>query len=84
MEYTSPAHKNLIPVEGYIMQGPVADRGAITKEMGEAKLEESIKAAKALIAEGKAHERMPLEYLPESFHDTPMSVFRWNALGAAE
>lgn len=83
MEYTSPAHKDLTPVDAYILQGPVADRGAILLEMGD-KLDESIKVAKELIAAGRGHERMPLEHMPASFHDTPISVYRWNALGAEE
>ena len=84
MEYTSPAHKSLAPVDAYILQGPVSDRGAITLEMGNKQLEESVKAAKDLLASSKGHERMPLEYMPASFHDTPISVYRWNALAAAE
>lgn len=84
MEYTSPAHKDVSPVEGYILQGPVSDRGALGLEMGEAKLEESVKVAKGLISSGKGHERMPLEYLSDSMQDTPISVFRWHALCAIE
>lgn len=84
MEYTSPKHKAVEPVEAYILQGPVSDRGAITMEMGEVTLEESIKVAKDIILSGKGHERMPLEYLPASMQDTPISVFRWHALCAVE
>ena len=70
-------------MDAYILQGPVADRGAILLEMGD-KLDESIKVAKDLIAAGRGHERMPLEHMPASFRDTPISVYRWNALGAEE
>lgn len=73
----------MTPVDAYILQGPVSDRGAITLEMGD-KLEESIKAAKDLLASGRGQERMPLEHMPASFHDIPISVSRWHALGAAE
>ncbi|RYO99624.1 hypothetical protein DL764_006765 [Monosporascus ibericus] len=76
MEYTDPAHDGLSPVEGYILQGPVSDRGAISMEMGESKLDESIDAAKNIIATGKGYGRMPLEHLPASFQGTPISVFR--------
>ncbi|RYP79230.1 hypothetical protein DL771_000208 [Monosporascus sp. 5C6A] len=84
MEYTDPAHDGLSPVEGYILQGPVSDRGAISMEIGESNLDESIKAAKNIIASGKGYGRMPLEHLPASFQGTPISVFRWYALGAAD
>lgn len=84
MEYTSPAHKDVSPVEGYILQGPVSDRGALATEMGETKLEESVKAAKYIIASDRGHERMPLEHLSASMRDTPISVFRWHALCAIE
>ncbi len=84
MEYTSPAHKALNTVEAYILQGPVSDRGAITMEMEETKLEESLEIAKKMIANDKGHERMPVESLPASFRGTPISAFRWRALGAAE
>lgn len=83
MEYTSPAHK-ASPVDGYILQGPVSDRGALTKEMGESKLEESVRVAKDIIASGKSHERMPLDYVSESMRDTPISAFRWHSLCATE
>lgn len=84
MEYTSPEYKGASPVEGYILQGPVSDRGALAKEMGESKLEESVRAAKDIITSGKSHERMPLDYLPDSMQDTPISAFRWHALAATE
>ncbi|KAI0115194.1 DUF1749-domain-containing protein [Daldinia grandis] len=83
MEYTSPSH-DAAPVEGYILQAPVSDRGAIASEMGEFKLEESLKVAKQLITSGRGHERMVPENLSSSFHDTPISASRWYALGAAD
>ncbi|KAI1335134.1 hypothetical protein F5Y15DRAFT_398977 [Xylariaceae sp. FL0016] len=83
MEYTSPAH-TLAPVEAYILQAPACDRDALITEMGGDKTDASVKAAKGLIAAGKAHDRMPLEHLPPSFQDTPISAWRWNALAAAD
>ncbi|CAJ2506233.1 Uu.00g003630.m01.CDS01 [Anthostomella pinea] len=83
MEYTSPDH-NAAPVDGYILQAPVCDRDALTEEMGEARLEESLKAARDLFAAGKGHERMPLEHLPASFAKTPISAWRWYALAAID
>ncbi|KAI1501262.1 hypothetical protein F5X99DRAFT_207507 [Biscogniauxia marginata] len=83
MEYTSPSHA-AEPVEGYILQAPACDRDSILLEMGEAKLDESIKAAKDLIEAGKGHERMPLQKLPDSFQGTPISAWRWYALGATD
>ncbi|KAI8964116.1 DUF1749-domain-containing protein [Daldinia sp. FL1419] len=83
MEYTSPSH-NAAPVEGYILQAPVSDRGAIASEMGQSKLDESIEIAKQLITSGRGHERMLPEKTSPSFHDTPISASRWYALGAAD
>ncbi|KAI0024974.1 hypothetical protein F4780DRAFT_486986 [Xylariomycetidae sp. FL0641] len=83
MEYTSPAHK-LEPVEGLILQAPACDRDALLMEMDHARLDQSIKTAKDLIAAGKGHERMPLEHLPPSFQGTPISAWRWNALSAPD
>ncbi|KAI1460621.1 DUF1749-domain-containing protein [Annulohypoxylon moriforme] len=83
MEYTSPAH-DAAPVEGYILQAPVSDRGAVSMEIGESKLDEGLKIAKELINSGKGHERMKPEHLPPSFVTTPISAWRWYALGATD
>ncbi|KAI1808028.1 DUF1749-domain-containing protein [Daldinia bambusicola] len=83
MEYTAPAH-HAPPVEGYILQAPVSDRGAISSEMGGFELDKSLKIAKELIASGRGHERMLPENLSKSFHDTPISASRWYALGAVD
>ncbi|OTB06827.1 hypothetical protein M426DRAFT_9258 [Hypoxylon sp. CI-4A] len=81
MEYTSPSH-GAAPVEGYILQAPVADRGAIEIEMGKSKLEEGLKAAKEFISSGKGKEPLGSQYLPASF--PPISAERWYALGAVD
>ncbi|KAI1485282.1 hypothetical protein F5X96DRAFT_660653 [Biscogniauxia mediterranea] len=83
MEYTSPSHETE-PVEGYILQAPACDRDSIILEMGESRLDESLGVAKGLINTGKAHERMPLDHLPDSFQNTPISAWRWYALGAPD
>ncbi|KAI1376787.1 DUF1749-domain-containing protein [Hypoxylon crocopeplum] len=83
MEYTSPSH-GVAPVEGYILQAPVSDRGAIALEMGESKLDEGLKVAKELIASGRGHERMLPQQISPSFHSTPISAERWYALGATD
>ncbi|KAL7626396.1 hypothetical protein AAE478_003168 [Parahypoxylon ruwenzoriense] len=83
MEYTSPSHE-LAPVEGYILQAPVSDRGAAAQEIGEQKLDDGLGVAKELISSGRGHERMPREHLPASFYNTPISASRWYALGANE
>ncbi|KAI1102250.1 hypothetical protein F4804DRAFT_313717, partial [Jackrogersella minutella] len=83
MEYTSPSH-DLAPVEGYILQAPVCDRGAMSLEIGESKLDEGLRVAKELIASGRGHERMLPKNLPPSFSTTPISASRWYALGATE
>ncbi|KAI3337099.1 dolichol-phosphate mannosyltransferase [Xylariaceae sp. AK1471] len=83
MEYTAPVH-NAPPVDGYILQAPACDADAFALEMGQDQLEESIKAAKKLIDDGKGHERMTLTKLPEFMRDTPISAWRWYALGAPD
>ncbi|KAI2615441.1 DUF1749-domain-containing protein [Hypoxylon sp. NC1633] len=83
MEYTSPSH-DAAPVDGYILQAPVSDRGAVALEMGESELDEGLKAAKDLIISGRGHERMPREHLSPSFQNTPISASRWYALGASD
>ncbi|KAI2464182.1 DUF1749-domain-containing protein [Annulohypoxylon bovei var. microspora] len=83
MEYTSLSY-DAAPVEGYILQAPVSDRGAVSMEIGESKLDEGLQVAKGLIDSGKGHERMIPEHLPPSFHTTPISASRWYALGATD
>ncbi|KAI5928754.1 hypothetical protein F4810DRAFT_645181 [Camillea tinctor] len=83
MEYTSPDH-TAAPVEGYILQAPACDRDSILLEMGESKLDQSIRVAKNLIDTGKELDRMPLAYLPDSFLNVPISAWRWYALGATD
>lgn len=83
MEYTAPAH-GAPAVDGYILQAPVYDGDAFGLEMGPSQLEESIQTAKKLIDAGKGHERMTLSKLPEFMQDTPISAWRWYALGAQE
>ncbi|KAI8634628.1 dolichol-phosphate mannosyltransferase [Xylariaceae sp. FL1651] len=83
MEYTSPVH-DVAPVEGYILQAPVCDADAIALEMGHDRLEASITAAKQFIDAGKGQERLPLYHLPNSMQDTPVSAWRWYALGAPD
>ncbi|KAI1417732.1 DUF1749-domain-containing protein [Hypoxylon sp. FL1857] len=83
MEYTSPSY-NVEAVEGYILQAPVSDRGAVSMEIGESKLDEGLKVAKQLITSGRGHERMSPAHLPPSFHSTPISASRWYALGATD
>ncbi|KAI0128478.1 hypothetical protein BJ170DRAFT_682269 [Xylariales sp. AK1849] len=84
MEYTSPKYSDLADVDALILQAPVADRGAMELTMGIVALEESVKAAKDLVASGKGHERMPLQYIPKPFYDTPISASRWYALTASD
>ncbi|KAI0887503.1 DUF1749-domain-containing protein [Annulohypoxylon maeteangense] len=83
MEYTSPSH-DAAPVEGYILQAPVSDRGAVSMEIGVSKLDESLKIAKELIDSGRGYERMVPEHLPPSFLTIPISAWRWYALGATD
>jgi hypothetical protein len=83
MEYTSPVYRDNTPVDGFILQAPVADRGALGEEMGEQALDESVKVAKDMIASGRGWERMPLEHVAPTF-DTPISATRWYALAATE
>ncbi|KAI1769057.1 DUF1749-domain-containing protein [Hypoxylon sp. FL1150] len=83
MEYTSPTH-HAEPVEGYILQAPVADRIALAEEMGEAGLNDGLKIAKELIASGKGYEWMRPENLSPSYRGTPISAARWYALGAVD
>ncbi|KAI0180134.1 DUF1749-domain-containing protein [Hypoxylon sp. FL1284] len=84
MEYTSPSHK-LEPVEAYILQAPVADRGALAQDMGsEAALDEGLKVAKELIVSGRGHERLRPEHIAPAFRSTPISAARWYALAAAD
>jgi hypothetical protein len=83
MEYTSPAH-DAPPVDGYILQAPACDSDAFALEMGEDRLKESVEEAKRLIDAGKGHQRMTLTQLPAFMRDTPISAWRWYALGAAE
>ncbi|KAI5868135.1 DUF1749-domain-containing protein [Durotheca rogersii] len=83
MEYTSPSH-SLAPVEGYILQAPVCDRGAVAQEVGEQVLDDSLWIAKELIASGRGYQRMSPDDLPVSFRNTPISASRWYALGAVD
>ncbi|KAI1213087.1 DUF1749-domain-containing protein [Annulohypoxylon truncatum] len=83
MEYTSPAH-SAAPVDGYILQAPVCDRGAVSLEMDESSLDASLRIAKALIEDGRGHECMIPENLPPSFSGTPISARRWYALTATD
>ncbi|KAI1330515.1 dolichol-phosphate mannosyltransferase [Xylariaceae sp. FL0255] len=83
MEYTDPAHE-AAPVDGYILQAPACDADALAIDIGKEKLDASIRAAKELIDSGKKHERMPADHLPHFFQDTPISAWRWYALGAPD
>ncbi|KAI0382943.1 DUF1749-domain-containing protein [Hypomontagnella monticulosa] len=83
MEYTSPSY-DVAPVDGFILQAPVSDRGAMALEMGESRLDEGLKISKELIASGRGHERMLPEHMTPSFRNTPISVSRWYALGASD
>jgi hypothetical protein len=83
MEYTSPSYSNNTPVDGIILQAPVADREALGMDMGQDALDESVKEAKNMIASGKGFDRMPVDHVPDEF-DTPISASRWYALTAPE
>ncbi|ORY69982.1 dolichol-phosphate mannosyltransferase [Pseudomassariella vexata] len=83
MEYASPSYANA-SVNGFILQAPVSDRGAIKMIWTEEELEKSLELAKSMVAAGKGHERMPREQLPSAYYDTPMSAFRYYALCAVD
>ncbi|KAI1432333.1 hypothetical protein GGR50DRAFT_613471 [Xylaria sp. CBS 124048] len=83
MEYAAPAH-DVPNVDGYILQAPACDRDAFALDMGREKLDKSLEVAKQLIDAGRRDERMPMALLPETMQDTPMSVWRWYALGASD
>ncbi|KAI1823045.1 hypothetical protein F4861DRAFT_350032 [Xylaria intraflava] len=84
MEYTSPAHADVPRVDGYILQAPACDRDAFALEMGHDQLHKSLEAAKKLIYAGKPNERMAVALLPKSMQGTPISAWRWYALGAPD
>ncbi|KAI0902151.1 DUF1749-domain-containing protein [Annulohypoxylon nitens] len=74
-------------VDGYILQAPVCDRGALSIEMGGESLDKSLAVAKSLITsdEGdKGEERISPNWLPFSFRTTPISARRWYSLGATD
>ncbi|KAI1096553.1 DUF1749-domain-containing protein [Rostrohypoxylon terebratum] len=74
----------LAPVEGYILQAPVCDRGALSIEMGAESLDKSLALAKTLIMSGEGEKRISAESLPDSFKTTPISARRWYSLGAID
>ncbi|KAK9414210.1 hypothetical protein SUNI508_02309 [Seiridium unicorne] len=82
MEYNSPSYPETPAVDGFVLQAPVADRGAIEIELGRKGIDESVKVAKNLIDSGKGHERMPKELIPDFF--PPISAQRWYALAAVD
>ncbi|KAK6819478.1 hypothetical protein PG987_015961 [Apiospora arundinis] len=84
MEYVSPAYSDLPPVDGFILQAPACDRGALLMGMGAEKLEQSVQTARGLIAAGKGHERMPTDVVPAGVFDVPISADRWYSLSAKD
>ncbi|KAH6654423.1 hypothetical protein BKA67DRAFT_691444 [Truncatella angustata] len=82
MEYTSPAYKNTPTVDAFILQAPVADRGALELDLGLEALDKSVSIAKGLSEKGRGHERMPKELIPDWF--SPISAQRWYALAAPD
>ncbi len=69
-------------VDGFILQGPVSDREAITPTMEKKALDESVAYAAQLLAEGRGDEIMPREKLPGEFRGSPVSAYRWHSLAA--
>lgn len=77
MEYTRYSKYNNEPVDGFILQGPISDREALTMAMPDP--QPSLDVAAKMIADGKADEIMPKEQMP-SFLDSPISAYRFQSL----
>jgi hypothetical protein len=73
---------NLMPINGYILQGPVSDRestAALLKKQNR-DYEASLAYATRLVEEGKGKdEYMPKNLLPEGYN-TPVNAYRWHSL----
>lgn len=81
MEYTDNAKYNNERVEGFILQGPVADQEAIAGIMSENALHESLSVASEMIKAGREDDIMPRDKLPNDF-SSPMTAYRWYSLAA--
>ncbi|KAI2637302.1 duf1749 domain-containing protein [Xylaria nigripes] len=84
MEYVSPAHVDVPGVDGYILQAPVCDRDGFILQMGQDRLDVSLAIAKQFIDAGKPNERIAEDLLADYMQSTPISAWRWYALGASD
>ena len=82
MEYTSPAYSDIADVEAFILQAPVADRGALELVLGRQLLDESVRVAKELIDAGNGTAIVPIKETQTIFGI--VSAQRWYALAAPE
>lgn len=79
VEYTNYAkHKNEA-VDGFILQGPVSDREAVSLVTRPEEVEASLATARGMIQAGKEDDIMPREQVAHIFR-SPMTAYRWNSL----
>ncbi|KAK0638504.1 hypothetical protein B0T16DRAFT_338188 [Cercophora newfieldiana] len=82
MEYSNKEKYSESPaVDGYILLAPVSDREMAGLFIPPDVLEESVKAARELIDQGREREIMPKGSIPEIFQ-SPVTAYRWYSLAA--
>lgn len=62
-----------------ILQAPVSDRASSSLVLSPEEIEESLKIARDLIANGESGEIMPHRFT-KHFFDVPINAYRWNSL----
>ncbi|KAI4596627.1 hypothetical protein KJ359_005383 [Pestalotiopsis sp. 9143b] len=82
MEYNSPVYSDIPDVDAFILQAPVADRGALEMVLGQQLLDESVRVAKELIDAGNGTAVVPIEETQNIFGI--VSARRWHALAAPD
>ena len=83
MEYTNEVKYDVVPVDGYILQGPVSDRQGFGMGMKADERDKSISVAQEMIAAGNERGIMPKDSMPKGqdfLSLFPISAYRWNSL----
>lgn len=79
MEYADYEKYKNVPVDGFILQGPVSDREGIVDLMDSDQLRDSLATASKLIDEAEGNKIMPADQIPYVYA-TPMTAYRYNSL----
>jgi hypothetical protein len=81
VEYANYVKHENLPVDGFVLLGPVSDREGLALMMEPKDMNAALAYAKRLIGQGKKDAIMPQEMMP-SVYNTPISAYRWHSMAS--